>query len=80
MSSHFTSSAFAGTHFQSTHFGGIEVIIVPIRRGGSSGGMPMPPRKYEINTLEELEQIREQILKEDEEIIQVIVAAIRFIQ
>ena len=42
--------------------------------------MPMPPRKYEINTLEELEQIREQILKEDEEIIQVIVAAIRFIQ
>jgi len=57
----------------------VEVIVIPIKRGGSSAGVPLPSRKYELESIDDFEALKEQIMREDEEIIQVILAAVRIL-
>lgn len=60
----------------------VEVVVIPVRRGGSSAGMPVteyPPRTIRLPDISDIDNLKEQIMAEDEEIVQVIIAAIRIL-
>lgn len=73
MSTHFNSTHYASTHYESTHYGRAGVaIVIPINRGGDSS---KGARVEAIHRYETPAMIRQRILREDEEIVAIIIAA-----
>lgn len=75
MSSHFQSSHFGSAHFDSSHFG--RAVIVFIQQGGSSDPAKIARK---IAPRVKNQALRAKLLREDEEVLQVIIAIINGIE
>ena len=80
MSSHFASSHYDSTHYDSSHYGDANFVPpVTVPGGGDSSKLGTKRRTNKKRILEADERLHRQLLREDDEVLAIIVAAIEAI-